>query len=77
MELLVDDCCELEATTRHGNVSRAGAIAKKLAEKKAAVSVRMSELPFDVPEIPLRYVASLRIYRHYIVLYCHFFSSFR
>ena len=60
MEVLDDDCCELEASTRHSNASRAAAIAKKLAEKKAPISVRLSELPLDVPEIPLKY-AILRL----------------
>jgi len=54
MEVLDEDCCELEESTRHSNASRAAAIAKKLAEKKAPISVRISELPLDVPEIPIR-----------------------
>ena len=67
METLDDDCCELEASTRHGNSSRAAAIAKKLAEKKAPISIRISELALDVPETPVKYATLLRIiplYRH-------------
>jgi len=53
--ILDDDCYELEASTRHGNASRAASIAKKLVEKKSPVSVRISELQLDVPEIPVKY----------------------
>jgi len=65
METLDDDCCELEASTRHGNSSRAASIAKKLAEKKAPISIRFSDLPLDVPEIPVRYaiVVTYYVYR--------------
>jgi len=62
METLDDDCFELEASTRHGNASRAAAIAKKLAEKKTPISISISELPLDVPEIPITYVTLLRTY---------------
>jgi len=61
MNILDDDCCELEASTRHGNASRAASIAKKLAEKKSPVSVRISELQLDIPEIPVKYATSLCI----------------
>ena len=60
MDALDDDCCELEASTRHGNASRAASIAKKLAEKKAPISIRISELQLDVPEIPVKYATLLR-----------------
>jgi len=68
MEVLDDECCELESSTRHSNASRAAAIAKKLAEKKAAISVRLSELPLDVPEMPIKYATLIP----YVVIYCHF-----
>jgi len=55
MDTLDEDYCELETSIRLGHVSRAGAIAKKLAEKKAPISIKISDLPFDVPEIPLKY----------------------
>jgi len=66
MEILDDDYCELEASTRHGNASRAAAIAKKLAEKKVPVSVRISELPLGVPETPIKYATSYP----FVVIYC-------
>jgi len=69
MEVLDDDCCELEASTRHSNASRAAAIAKKLAEKKAPISVRISELPLDVPEIPIKYDALIYTYRQLLPFY--------
>jgi len=61
METLDDDCCELEASIRHGNSSRAASIAKKSAEKKASLSIRVSDLPIEVPEIPVRYTIFLHI----------------
>jgi len=73
METLDDDCCELEASTRHGNASRAAAVAKKLAEKKTPISIRISELPLDVPEIPIRYAPLLRTYCFNLAaVYLHF-----
>ena len=76
METLDDDCCELEASTRHGNASRAAAIAKKLAEKKTPVSVRISDLPLDVPEIPVKYATLLFCVDTYAV-FCLYFLSVR
>jgi len=70
METLDDDCWELEASVRHGNSSRAAAIAKKLAEKKATTTIRISELLFDVPEIPVEYATLLYINRCFISA-CH------
>jgi len=66
MNALDDDCWELESSARHGNASRAAAIAKKLAEKKSPISVRISKLQLDVPEIPVKYATllSLLIYQY-------------
>jgi len=60
MDVLDDDYCELEASARHGNASRAASIAKKLAEKKVPISIRISDLQHDVPEIPVKYETLLR-----------------
>ena len=68
MDALDDECFELESSTRHGNASRAAAIAKKLAEKKAPISIRISEIPLNVPEIPVRYTRNSELKIHLLMI---------
>jgi RanBP-type and C3HC4-type zinc finger-containing protein 1 len=53
VEALQAEPCELEAAVRSGDITRATEMARKLAEKKANISLRVGELPLNLPERPI------------------------